>query len=130
MAITVNYSATASEGTAQLGGTQSVSSDTIIKNSYEGAGSNAIPASSTNYQVPLTFVTAKLKAAYLIASATMTLKYNSTSSPAPSITLAAGVPYLWTLASGITSPFTADVTTLYVTSSAGGDLRTWYQVDR
>lgn len=130
MAITLNLGTTAAEGTTSLSGTQAISSDYIVKESYTASGSNAIPASSADYQVPLAFIYNKLQSCYLLSTAAMTLEFNNSTTGVPTITLAANTPYIWTLASGATNPFTATITTLYVTSAAGGDLQMWFQVNR
>jgi hypothetical protein len=48
----------------------------------------------------------------------------------PSITIKNGVPYQWLLASGVTNPFAANVTTLYVSTTAGCTLYLLFQVSK
>jgi hypothetical protein len=66
-----------------------------------------------------------LKLCYLLADTDMTLETNSSSSPANTIELTAGVAFLWTddmPSAG--NPFAAaDVTAIYVTNAAAGNLR-------
>jgi hypothetical protein len=85
----------------------------------------AIPASSTDLAVALTFAVAKLKYIWILADAAMTLETNSGSAAADTITLVANKPFLWevTYDANLSNPFSIDVTGLFVTSSAGGQLQ-------
>lgn len=86
-----------------------------------------IPPSSTNLTIALTLDVSAVKSVYLLADAAMTVKTNSTSAPDKTITLAANEPVEWVTgdntAVGDACPWGAvDVTVIYVTSSAGGQL--------
>lgn len=81
-----------------------------------------IPASSTDYAVEYAVDVSQCKAVFLVADADMTLETNSGGSPTQTISLTAGVPVAWITGAG-TNPLTSDITSLYVTSTAGGNLK-------
>lgn len=87
-----------------------------------------IPAASTNLAVTLAFPFAKLKAYYIQADAACTLEFNNSTTGVPTIALEEGRPVMW---AGHThaSLFTADVTSLFVTCTAGCTLKMLFVVD-
>lgn len=76
-----------------------------------------IPASSTNFAVTLAFTLAKVKSLWFYSDKAVTLKTNSSGSPVDTIVLAAGIPLVWNANLGA-NPFSADVTSLFVTNAA------------
>lgn len=88
-----------------------------------------IPASSTDLQFSIAFAHAKLKAYIIRTSAAMTLQFNNSTTGVPELSMAAGQAVAWHANDPHANLFTADVTTLYVTSSAGGTLRAMFLVD-
>jgi hypothetical protein len=83
-----------------------------------------LPASSTNVLVACAFTVANVQGCVLLSSVDMTIKTNSPGSPANTINLKAGIPYLWRASAGYnTLLFTVDVTAWYVTSTASGRLQ-------
>ncbi|MBN9522493.1 hypothetical protein J0H58_28890 [bacterium] len=105
----------------QFGGLQ-------VEATYDAAGglrpdvSEVIPPSSTDLAVAWVCDVSALSAVVLLASAAMTVETNNASSPGNTIPLAAGQPVFWFTGCGWACPLTADVTGLYVTSTAGGTL--------
>jgi hypothetical protein len=81
------------------------------------------PAASTNTAFTMAFNYANLQSFWLVASQNCTIKTNSTGSPANTINLVAGVPYYWSLSSGLTNPFTVNITTAYMTCTAATNLQ-------
>jgi len=83
----------------------------------------AIPATTNNQQVHLAFTRANLQSVALYADAAVTIYTNSPSgsSPTDTIPLVAGQNSIWTLATNLLAkcPFTADVTTIYITNAGG-----------
>lgn len=78
----------------------------------------SVPGSTTNGQYPCAFVRSGLLVVWMLASANCTVKTNSSGSPANTFSLIAGVPFLWDAQSAYFSdPYSADVTTIYVTTS-------------
>jgi len=72
-----------------------------------------LAASTTNQQRPLAFKIALLQSIFISSDQNITLKTNSTSAPSDTKNITAGDPYL---ATGISAPFSADVTTAYFTN--------------
>ena len=98
--------------------------------------SEPIPASAVNQPVAFAAVVAKLQSIFLFASAALVIKTNSSGSPANTITLAAGVPFLWqpgdgTLRDTAGVAITTNITSLFVTNPAGSiiDLNGFILID-
>jgi hypothetical protein len=87
-----------------------------------------IPPSSTNLLVTCAIDNSTVQEIVMLASGgAMTLKTNSSGSPAATINLVDGVPLIWNSTGGYSSlansPIgTTDVTVIYVTSTPGGTL--------
>lgn len=81
-----------------------------------------IPAATTNKQIVLALDVSELKGFVIVAEGlatgkTMTLKTNSTSTPANTFTLTPASPGIaWHTGGPFTNPLTTDVTAIYVTS--------------
>ena len=75
-----------------------------------------IPANSTNLVVAVAFNTTKLIGYHLQSNAAITLKFNSSGTPDPSVVLVAGQPEQWDDEMAGAKVFVNNVTTLYVTS--------------
>jgi hypothetical protein len=86
--------------------------------------STSIPAASTNLPVTCAFTQANLQGLILVASQNMTIKTNSSGSPADTINLVAGVPLVWEKSgSYFACPFTSNCTGWFVTSTNAGTLQ-------
>lgn len=83
----------------------------------------------TDVPVALTLDVSQVKSAYIVSSVAMTIKTNSSGSPANTLTLVAGVPYRWYTNQYDAFKLTTDVTTLYVTNAAAGRLQMEFLVD-
>jgi hypothetical protein len=81
----------------------------------------AIPIGATNLPLAITFAFAKLKYCWITASQDLTLEFNSSTTGVPTIPLKKDKPFFWeeTYATVIPNPFTADVTTCFVTNGSG-----------
>lgn len=103
--------------------TPGLSNVTELTASDEGENNRdvVVPANSTDLLVAYTLDYSQCKGFFLLADANMTIETNSSSAPAQTITLTANVPVAWMTGAGV-CPITADVTALYVTSVAGGNL--------
>jgi hypothetical protein len=77
----------------------------------------SIPGESTDLAVALAFAYAKLQAILLVSDQALTLEFNNSTTGVPTITMAAGVPFLWFVGSNLDNPFTENVTVLYVTNA-------------
>ena len=95
------------------------SGSTATESSFTVAGS------TTDQQQAIDFVKANLQLIYIKSDQDLTLETNSSSAPADTITITAGIPYVWVAGSGITNPFAGNVTTTYWTN-AGASLATVY----
>jgi archaellin len=88
--------------------------------------SETIPASSTNLALSsFALDVSQVKALVMVAAADMVVETNSGSSPVNVFTLTANVPFLWftgqaTLRDTAGTAVSTDITSLFVTSTAGG----------
>lgn len=96
-----------------------IATSQVLTGSTEQDISVSATAGWTNHQITCAFAHSSLQAFIAYCDQAVTLDFNSTGSPAPQIVLAAGVPYIWYSGCGFANPFSADVTTLYVTNSGG-----------
>lgn len=97
-------------GNDRITQTQTLETDDDLSRDVE------VAASAVDFAVPCSFDHDALKVLVLVADKDVTIKMNSTSSPANTFTLKATLPYIWTADSGVANPLTADVTTFYVTN--------------
>lgn len=68
----------------------------------------------------LTLDVSQMKTMYLYSDRAVTLETNDGTTPGATVSLAAGIPRLWSSTSGETNPFgSTDVTALYVTNASG-----------
>lgn len=84
-----------------------------------------IPAESTDLLVNIAFPKANLQVLYMLAvGGDMTIETNDSAAPDDTISLKADSPLIWVAADAYhTNPVdSADVTKIYVTSTAGGTL--------
>ena len=87
-------------------------------------GPSGYPAGSTNVVLALAFPYATLQEIFLWSDKGMTLKFNSSSSPAPAIILQPGSPFEWNSSDGyFTSLFTVNITTCYVSCTPASRLQ-------
>lgn len=115
MAITHTLNWTYTAGGASQSASLSASSEAEVNLDV------VIPESSTDKLVAYVLDYSQCKGLYIEADAAMTIETNSGSAPGQTIELVAGVPTVWIYGGG-TCPITVDVTALYVTSVAGGNL--------
>jgi len=87
------------------------------------ATTNTFPAASAGASLTMAFTKANLQSFYLVADQNCTVKTNSNSTPQDTITLVAGVPYVWSLSAGLTNPFGGNVTSAFVTCTPATTLR-------
>ena len=75
-----------------------------------------VPASTSNYHAPRSVDVSQLISFLIYSSQNVTVKTNSSSSPAQTFTLVAGIGLTWNNANGQSNPLTTDITDLYVTN--------------
>lgn len=96
---------------------RSTLSGSAVSGNRETVFSKSVGASQTDLLVPMAFTTANLMSIFLLSDQNMTLETNSGGSPSNTFSLVANVPFVWQYQSGVTNPFSADVTAFYVTNT-------------
>jgi hypothetical protein len=82
------------------------------------------PAATSGTLFTIGFTVAALQSIILVSDQNMTIKTNSNSSPANTINLIAGTPFIWQRSAGyFSNPFTTDVTAFYVTCTPSARLQ-------
>jgi|GEM_PF-6997385 len=81
--------------------------------------SEQITATTTNQAVSYAIAHSSLQEFFVVTDQNLTMYVNApgTGSPILTVTLEAGVPYIWLAASGVPNPFSADITGLWFTNS-------------
>jgi len=82
-----------------------------------------IAAATTNQLFTIAIDVSQVKMLVMLADVAMTIKTNSSGSPANTVNLLAGVPYEYGEGGYTTLVLTTDVTAIYVTSTLAGRLR-------
>lgn len=83
----------------------------------------------TDTQVNVAIDVSAVKSFYLLSDVAATIETNSGSSPTNTITLVAGIPYIWHSSSYDTFKLTGDVTALFVTNAAACALKMYVLYD-
>ena len=78
----------------------------------------AVAGTTANQLLTTAWTAADADAIFISSDITLTIKTNSSGSPAETITITEDVPFFWQRDSGITNPFATNVTALYI-SPAG-----------
>lgn len=100
-----------------IAATRSFSGDTQV------ALDTQIAAATTNQLFTIAIDVSQVKMLVMLAEVAMTIKTNSSGSPANTVNLLAGVPYEYGEGGYTTLVLTTDVTAIYVTSTLAGRLR-------
>lgn len=111
MSITHNFSFGHTGGSAPLADAVAVQGELATEANIALAGA------ATNQQENIAFNHTNLRGVYIKSDQDVTLKTNSSGSPDNTITIKAGIPFVWVYQSGITNPFSAAVTTTYWTNA-------------
>jgi len=111
----------------------STSGNTISKdNTYSGGSQTSvdesIPDSSSDLEVAFTLDVSEIQAIYIVSDQNMTLETNSGAAPDDTISLVAGVPYVWHTGSYFVNKLTTDITALFMTNSSGSAARLQIEV--
>lgn len=92
-------------------------------NSYSGGAQvsldESIPDSSTDLLVVVALDVSKIQSIYILSDQDMTLETNDGTTPADTINLLAGKPYIWHIGSYFTNLLATDVTAFYMTNASG-----------
>lgn len=97
-----------------------ISANRTISSGTKVTIDETIPASTTNQLVAFTLDVSQCKAFSMISTVNMTVKTNSSGSPADTVVLAANIPYVWTNDDYTTFKLGTDVTALYITNATTG----------
>ena len=106
--VTINWK----NGNNQILGSVSKSSDA------EDNRDVTLTASEANKEVAIAFDTADLISIYILSTQDVTLETNSSSAADDTITIKAGRPFFWQKDTGVDNPFSANVTTTFLTNGA------------
>lgn len=87
----------------------------------EGGFDGTVPGTTTNMEVDVSFQHDDIVALCLYSTKALTIKTNSSSAPDDTITLAAGVPLIWSTGDRGTNPFTDPVTKLFLTNAGAAE---------
>lgn len=80
-----------------------------------------VASSNSTTQMNMALKVANVKAFAIVSDVNVTLKTNSSGSPANTLVLVAGIPYIWTIDSYDTFKLTTDVTALFFVNATGTD---------
>lgn len=80
---------------SHTGGSVPISDSVIVTGSAAVEVNVSLSANTTNQLVAIGYLTANVKGVYLKSNVALTIKVDSTGSPEETISLAAGVPYVW-----------------------------------
>lgn len=115
---TLNFSVSSDGGSAPITGSQQESGGTEINLNQNFA------AGSTNAVLAVAFAYADLQSIALVSNKDMTIEFNNATTGVPTINLVAGCPFVWQKSPGyFANPFTANVTTAFVTCVAAATLK-------
>lgn len=104
--------------TLTRGGQTNVQGNYTETNAAEWGYDNQIAASTTDWQIDVNLAIAKIKSIVVVADQNMTIKTNSSSTPAQTWNLIANVPLIWDANSVAASPVTVNITALFFTTGA------------
>lgn len=79
----------------EIGGSVPISDSVPITGSVAVDTSIALSANTTNQLLTLAYLTAVVKLVYIKSDVALTIKVDSSGSPEETISIAAGVPYVW-----------------------------------
>ena len=98
-------------------GSQTLSGRLYANGSVRAKVDAIIPAGSIDLAIGLAFPFASLDTIQILADKNCILKFNDVSAPMPQINVVGGWPFVWNSGDGyFPNPFTADVTTVYVSA--------------
>jgi hypothetical protein len=76
-----------------------------------------VPALTTDMAVDLTLAFARLKSIFILSDRDASFQTNNATTPIDTVTLKAGVPFVWVSTGGVVNPFTANITSLFLTNT-------------
>lgn len=100
-------------------GSRSIPNSIPITGGSEVNWDATVATGVTNQSQTFAMTVANMQSLYILSNTNVTLKTNSTGSPANTINLLANVPLVWQTGGYYTNLFTTDVTVIYLTNSSG-----------
>lgn len=92
-------------------------------NTYSGDGrisvEATVPDATTDQLVAMSLDVSQIKTIYIVSTTALTFETNNAATPADSIALIAGVPYIWSTGGYFTNLITTDITAVYLTNASG-----------
>jgi hypothetical protein len=120
---TVTRSIALSSGSGSISGYSTAAGSSLTNVSAQFA------AGSVNAPLTIAFPFATLQQIFLVSDKGMTIKFNSSSSPVPTLVLQPGSPFEWNAGDGyFANIFTANITTAFVTCTPASRLGGYYLV--
>jgi len=112
-------------------GTNTIATESFTVTAADGvvaAGEIDLTASETNHLVTASVDVSNLKSVVITSSDTdVTIKTNSSGSPAETITVGPDSPYIWYEGMGMTNAFATDITALYITETEAATTTVTYE---
>lgn len=79
--------------------------------------------SETDFEIAFQLDVSQIQSIYIVSDQDVTLETNNGSSPAETINLLAGVPYVWATGDYLANLLATDITALFVTNASGSAAR-------
>lgn len=98
-------------------------SETLTFSASSEANFDETIAVGTDTVLNIAIDVSAVKSFFIVSDRAVTIETNNGGSPTNTLTLAAGVPYVWNTSSADTFKLTGDVTKYYVTNASGGSAR-------
>ncbi|HME96754.1 MAG TPA: hypothetical protein VKN16_21340 [Methylomirabilota bacterium] len=76
-----------------------------------------VPPTTTDHPVALTLAFASLKSLFILSDQDVSFQTNNAATPVDTLTLKANVPFTWVSTGGVVNPFTANITSLFLTNA-------------
>jgi hypothetical protein len=76
-----------------------------------------VPPATTDHPVALTLAFSLLKSLFILSDQDVSFQTNNAAVPIDTLTLKANVPFSWVSTSGVINPFTANITSLFLTNA-------------
>lgn len=100
-------------------GNNSLSQRDTFTGEAEANVSVSVPDSSTDFEVTLAIDVSEIKSIIIASDQDITVETNDGTTPDDTFTIEANNPLIWNVDSPAATPFSADITALFVTNSSG-----------
>jgi hypothetical protein len=100
-------------------GNNSLSQRDTFTGEAEANVSVSVPDSSTDFEVTLGIDVSEIKSIIIASDQNITVETNDGTTPDDTFTIEANNPLIWNVDSPAATPFSADITALFVTNASG-----------